>query len=45
MYRKDEKGGKTEGFKYELGRGALDLITDFKGVITGRVEYLTGKVF
>jgi len=29
-------------FKYELGLQAKDKITDFKGAITGRAQYLTG---
>lgn len=29
-------------FKYELGEHVEDIITRFKGVITGRADYLTG---
>lgn len=31
-----------KAFKYELGDTAIDLLTGFSGVISYRVEYLTG---
>lgn len=29
-------------FKYELGYEATDVVTGFKGTISGRVQYITG---
>jgi len=29
-------------FKYELGQGVKDIVSGFCGVVTARIEYLTG---
>jgi hypothetical protein len=33
---------KENGMKVEIGSAVFDVVTGFKGVVTGRAEYITG---